>query len=127
MQTGHKVRDVITTDVVTVDLDTAFQDIAAARRVLPRTDRAVAADVARHLLNGGLDLPPGAVSAEVTDGVVVLRGRVARRSMVPVALALVSRVSGVADVVEHLAYAVDDTEFVPDVRDVVGVLLPQRG
>ena len=69
------------------------------------------------------------MSADVTDGVVVLRGRLQRRSMIPVAVALIRRVEGVVDVIEHLTYATDDLALPPASPvnvDILHDLLPRQ-
>ncbi|HYS38204.1 MAG TPA: hypothetical protein VEO01_21505 [Pseudonocardiaceae bacterium] len=72
-------------------------------RGLLRTDRAIAADVTARVLHDALAAPPGTVTASVADGVVILLGRVARRS---------------------LTYTDDDTLFTPS-RPTVGMALPR--
>jgi osmotically-inducible protein OsmY len=47
----------------------------------------------------------------VTDGIVTLRGEVEHKSMVPLAAQLARSADGVVDVVNHLAYAIDDTRL----------------
>jgi len=61
-------------------------------------------EVFRHIF---LTLP-AAVTVEVTDGVVVLRGRLDRKSSVDIAEQLVNAVDGVVDVVNELTYESDD-------------------
>lgn len=61
-------------------------------------------EVLRHIF---LTLP-AAVTVEVTDGVVVLRRRLDRKSSVDIAEQLVNAVDGVVDVVNELTYESDD-------------------
>lgn len=60
-------------------------------------------------LNLGIAVDPATITVEVRDGVVTLRGELARRSMVPIAKSLVRRVDGVVDVDTQLTFTHDDT------------------
>jgi len=114
-------------DALTADAPIALARMIRHRdlfRGLLRTDRAIAADVTARVLHDALAAPPGTITASVTDGVVILLGRVARRSLVPLALALARTVDGVLDVVEHLTYTDDDTQFTPS-QPTVGMPLPR--
>jgi CBS domain-containing protein len=92
-----------------------------------RTDREIATEVRQEVLDRAMQSDINAVSADVTDGVVVLNGRVDRRSLIPTAVALARRVEGVVDVIEHLNYDIDDTGFPasPVTADIVHGLLPR--
>lgn len=74
-----------------------------------RSDHDIATDVRQQVLADVLPTDERAISADVTDGVVVLNGRVDRRSLVPVLMASSWQVDGVVDVIEHLSYGIDDT------------------
>lgn len=89
-----------------------------------RSDHDIASDV-RHEVTPHA---PGELSADVTDGVVVLNGRVHRRSVIPTVVALAHRVEGVVDVIEHLYYDIDDTGMAPTSpvnTDILHGLLPR--
>lgn len=96
--------------------------------VFLRTDNDIARDVTEQVLDGVSWADTASVGADVTDGVVVLRGRLERRSAIPVAVTLARRVEGVVDVIEHLAYSTDDTMFGPTPVnvDILHGLLPHR-
>lgn len=77
-------------------------------RAFLRGDAEIIEDVDRMLL-GELRLPPDAVHAEVSEGIVVLDGCVERRTLAPDAVAHVRSVEGVIDVVDRLTWDYDDT------------------
>lgn len=96
--------------------------------VYARSDHEIAADVRSQVLADVLPANGSGVSADVTDGVVVLNGRVARRSLVPTIMSLSRRVDGVVDVIEHVAYDVDDTGLGPSspaAMEILHRLLPR--
>ncbi|CAL9344888.1 Inosine-5'-monophosphate dehydrogenase [Streptomyces sp. enrichment culture] len=95
-----------------VDEEDRLIGIATRRdllRVFLRTDEEIRRDVADDVLTRALGLPPGAVTVSVRDGMVTLRGRLERRSDVPLAGRLAWRVDGVVGVVSDLTFRVDDT------------------
>jgi CBS domain-containing protein len=99
--------------LVVVDRQGQLAGIASRRdllEVFARSDHDIAADVRDEALVSMLGTDASAVSADVTNGVVVLTGRVSRRSMISVAVALALRVEGVVDVIEHLTWTTDDTD-----------------
>ncbi|MGC9664946.1 CBS domain-containing protein [Planosporangium sp. 12N6] len=77
-------------------------------RVYLRPDAAIADDVAAEVVDRALGLGPAQVRVEVTDGVVTLAGAVERHSTARLAVRLTRTVPGVVDVVDRLAYRVDD-------------------
>lgn len=79
-------------------------------RLFVRSDHDIATDVQQELAPHTAGT---VVSADVTDGVVVLNGRVNRRSVIPTLVALARRVEGVVDIVEHLNYDVEDAGLNP--------------
>ncbi len=98
--------------LVVVDRQGQLAGIASRRdllEVFARSDHDIAADVSADVLVGALGADASAVSADVTDGVVVLTGLLPRRSIVSVAVALALRVEGVVDVIEHLTWTTDDS------------------
>jgi BON domain len=65
----------------------------------------------KEVITNYLGCDPGRAEVTVADGIVTLRGEVERKSMVPVAARMARFVDGVVDVVNHLAYTVDDTHL----------------
>ncbi|WP_405595483.1 CBS domain-containing protein [Streptomyces sp. NBC_01410] len=77
-----------------------------------RRDRAIQEEILEDVVTHTLGLPPSALTVEVTDGRVTLTGRVARKSLIPITLRLCESVDGVVDVIDRLAYDVDDSAAV---------------
>lgn len=71
-------------------------------RVFAHSDDELRAEVEREVFECALGLPPGAVRAEVTDGIVTLTGEVDRESQIPVAESLTHKIAGVVGVVSRL-------------------------
>ncbi|EXG82450.1 CBS domain-containing protein [Cryptosporangium arvum] len=80
-------------------------------RVFTRSDADILREVEREIFLRVLMLPPGMASAEVTDGVVTIRGALARECETEVAGDLVRRVDGVVGVDNQLTYRLDDTTY----------------
>ncbi|MEV5508214.1 CBS domain-containing protein [Streptomyces orinoci] len=78
-------------------------------RVFLREDAAIRAEIDHDLLERTLGLAPSAVTAEVSEGQVVLTGTVEARSMIPVIERLCRSVDGVVSVRQRLDYRSDDT------------------
>lgn len=78
--------------------------------VFVRPDAAIRQDITADLLPYGLFVDRTRVDVQVRDGVVTLAGQLERASLVPITVALVGRVDGVIDVVNHLTYEYDDTD-----------------
>ncbi|TQK49996.1 CBS domain protein [Streptomyces sp. SLBN-118] len=74
-----------------------------------RRDRAIQEEILEDVVTHTLGLPPSSLTVEVTDGRVTLSGTVARKSLIPITLRLCESVDGVVDVVDRLAYDVDDS------------------
>ncbi|MFG1928837.1 CBS domain-containing protein [Cryptosporangium sp. NPDC048952] len=81
-------------------------------KVLTRPDAAIYVEVLSDVVERVLLLTPEAVEVQVTDGVVTLRGRLARRSEAVLVAALVRRIDGVIRVIDELTFDDDDTQFV---------------
>ena len=77
-------------------------------RAFLRDDREIGDDI-DALIRSDPDLEPGAVSATVADGVVLLQGEVERRTMAPDLVARARAIDGVVCVHEHLTWQYDDT------------------
>jgi len=71
--------------------------------------REIRDDITRELRAGSFAASPDEVMADVAVGVVTFAGEVRCKSMLPLVLATIRAVAGVADVEGHLGYAVDDT------------------
>jgi CBS domain-containing protein len=78
------------------------------RRYL-RTDEEIRTEVVDGVLSGVLWLDPIEVDVAVTDGHVVLGGKVDRRSTAQIAARLVRALDGVVGVTDELEWAFDDT------------------
>jgi CBS domain-containing protein len=129
------VRDMMTTEVVTVEPSTPFKEIVArlvGRRVsavpvvdedgrllgvvsradllkvFTRPDEAIRREVVDQVILREFMLDPSQFFIRVHDGVVCLQGAVERRSLVPFLLRAVQGVEGVVRVDNRLAYDVDD-------------------
>ncbi|NUL01912.1 CBS domain-containing protein [Streptomyces lunaelactis] len=74
-----------------------------------RRDRAIQEEILEDVVTHTLGLPPSSLTVEVTDGRVTLSGTVARKSLIPITLRLCESVDGVVDVIDRLAYDVDDS------------------
>ena len=55
----------------------------------------------------------------MADGVVTLGGEVERKSMIPLAVRMARAVDGVVDVVDQLAFSIDDSHL-PTASDLNG-------
>jgi CBS domain-containing protein len=90
--------------------------------VLLRPDAELRAEVLREVFERELCVPPHTVSVRADGGVVTLAGRLERRTMIPIAVALTRRVDGVIDVVSQLTFDLDDTHLKPTEPGDYGVL-----
>jgi CBS domain-containing protein len=81
--------------------------------VFLRGDSDIADEIAHEVFerNLGIEVSPATVTVEVRDGVAILRGELERKSMIPIAETLTSRIDGVVDVNAHLAFIRDDTHI----------------
>ncbi|MFF9403532.1 MULTISPECIES: BON domain-containing protein [unclassified Streptomyces] len=77
-------------------------------RVFLRRDEAIQEEIHRDVLQETMGLAPSAVTAEVRQGEVSLRGNVELKSLVPIIERLCQSVEGVVAVHEHSAYRTDD-------------------
>ena len=82
-------------------------------KVFLRSDAEIHDDVKESVLRRALWLEPHAVKVTVRDGVVLLKGQVEQRSMIPLVVELVSDVEGVVGVDNRLGYEVDDESIRP--------------
>ncbi|MFI5960057.1 CBS domain-containing protein [Cryptosporangium sp. NPDC051539] len=77
-------------------------------RVFARSDAEIRSEVEAEVFDRVLLLEPGTATAWVANGVVTLRGELARRTDVRIAVDLTRRVDGVVGVDDRLGYRVDD-------------------
>ena len=132
---GRTARDVMTSPAVTVAPDATI--VAAARlmdrhrikrlvvvgadgrlagivtprdllRVYLRSADEIRAEIVGEVLTS-FRTNPALVKVTVADGVVTLDGEMGKRSMIPLAIRMAHAVDGVVDVVDRLAFAIDDT------------------
>jgi CBS domain-containing protein len=78
-------------------------------QVFLRPDSDIQHEIIRDVFVRHLGTNPALVHASVTDGLVTLSGVVGKKTMIPLAVAMVRAVDGVVDVLSYLAYAADDT------------------
>ncbi|WP_367325299.1 CBS domain-containing protein [Streptomyces sp. HUAS ZL42] len=82
-------------------------------RVFLRSDHAIREEISGDVLVHTLGLVPDAITVQVLDGRVTLRGTVERRSLVPIVERLCRGVDGVVDVSVDLRHRADDTSAAP--------------
>ncbi|MFI1163462.1 CBS domain-containing protein [Streptomyces sp. NPDC020801] len=119
LMAGHRIER-----LPVVDEENRLLGIVTRRdllRVFLRTDDEIRREVQREVLVNTLWLTPRIVDTTVEDGVVTLTGELERRSDIPVALGMTSRLDGVVDVVDHLTYRLDDSRLKPAEQALHGV------
>ncbi|MFJ3788377.1 CBS domain-containing protein [Kitasatospora sp. NPDC090091] len=79
-------------------------------QVFLRHDTAIREEINHEVLGQTLRLAPGDVQVAVHDGVVTLKGRLPRRSLIPVTERLCRTVDGVVAVHRTLDWSEDDTD-----------------
>ena len=77
-------------------------------KVYDRSDDAIRREIMDDVIVGEFMMAPSRFFIHVNDGVVVLQGRVERRSLLPYVLRAVQGVEGVVRVEDRLAYDIDD-------------------
>ncbi|WP_327365557.1 CBS domain-containing protein [Streptomyces sp. NBC_01217] len=82
-------------------------------RVFLRRDDAIHEEIDRDVLQRTMGFAPSAVTAEVSEGQVVLSGSVEFKSLIPIVDRLCRSVDGVVSVAEHITYRTDDTRSSP--------------
>jgi CBS domain-containing protein len=80
-------------------------------RVFNRPDQAIRREIIDDVIVGEFMTDPDRFFIQVHDGVVVLEGRVERRSLLPYLVRAVHGVEGVVRVENRLAYDVDDRDL----------------
>ena len=79
-------------------------------KVFNRPDRAIRREILDEVIVGEFTMDPARFFIHVDDGVVVLQGRVERRSLIPWLVRAVHGVEGVVRVQDRLTYDIDDVE-----------------
>jgi CBS domain-containing protein len=79
-------------------------------RVFNRADRPIRREIMDEVIVGEFMMDPNRFFIHVDDGVVVLQGRVERRSLIPYLVRAVHGVEGVVRVETRLTYDIDDVE-----------------
>ncbi|MEU8611039.1 BON domain-containing protein, partial [Actinoplanes sp. NPDC048791] len=74
-----------------------------------RLDAVIRDEVMQRVLGRTLMIRPGAIRAEVDEGVVTISGRTTRRTTAVAAAQLTATVPGVTGVVDQLTFDLDDT------------------
>lgn len=108
-----------------LDADGALRGIVSRKDLLSvylRHDADLAGEIREEVLTEAMCVPPQQVSIEVRTGVVTLRGKVERQSMIGVITALTEAVDGVVDVHNEIVAEVDDTHLAPPPPENVGIL-----
>ena len=79
-------------------------------KVFNRPDQAIRREIMDEVIVGEFMMDPNRFFIRVTDGVVVLQGRVERRSLLPYLVRAVHSVEGVVRVKNRLSFDIDDVE-----------------
>lgn len=108
-----------------LDADGELRGIVSRKDLLSvylRHDADLATEIREEVLTRAMCVPPQQVTIEVRDGVVTLRGKVERQSMIEIITALTGAVDGVVDVHNELVADLDDTHIPPPTPQNVGIL-----
>ncbi|HUZ55272.1 MAG TPA: CBS domain-containing protein [Streptosporangiaceae bacterium] len=100
--------------LVVIEADGTLAGIVTPRDLLKvylRTDDDIRSEILGEVIGKYLGCDPDWAEVAVTDGIVTLRGEVERKSMVPLAARMTQSVDGVVNVVNMLAYAIDDSHL----------------
>jgi hypothetical protein len=81
--------------------------------VFTRPDRAIEIEIMDHIIVDDFGMAPGRFFIDVDDGVVVLQGRVERRSLIPYLVRAIHGVEGVVRVKNRLTFDLDDHDAAP--------------
>ena len=79
-------------------------------KVFNRPDQAIRREIMDEVIVGEFMMDPNRFFIDVTDGVVVLQGRVERHSLLPYLVCAVHSVEGVVRVKNRLSFDIDDVE-----------------
>jgi CBS domain-containing protein len=111
----HRVRHLIVTDD-----EGRLAGIVAPRDLLKvylRSDDEIRTEIMHDVITNYLGTDPARAKVGVADGVVTLGGEVEKKSMIRLAVKMARSVDGVIDVVDTLAYAIDDSRL-PSASDL---------
>ncbi|MFI9025220.1 CBS domain-containing protein [Streptomyces sp. NPDC053560] len=89
--------------------------------VFLRSDDDIRKEVVDEVLVRTLWLEPRTIDVSVHGGTVTLTGTLQRRSEIPLALRLTSRIDGVVEVIDHLGYQEDDSRLRPSEQALHGI------
>ncbi|WP_052864276.1 CBS domain-containing protein [Streptomyces niger] len=89
--------------------------------VFLRSDDDIRKEVVDEVLVRTLWLEPHTIDVSVHGGTVTLSGTLQRRSEIPLALRLTSRIDGVVEVIDHLGYQEDDSRLRPSEQALHGI------
>jgi CBS domain-containing protein len=95
-------------------------------RVFLRSDRAIRGEIVADVLGRTLLIDPAAISVDVADGVVTMRGQLEHKSLIPIVERLCRSVDGVVALHAQLSYAFDDTRTDLEPPVVRGVMQPHH-
>jgi CBS domain-containing protein len=150
---GAVARDLMTRNVVTVEVDAALARAARLMheervkrlpvvdetgkllgivtradllKVFLRPDHEIAMDVESALMGPTGWVEPGRIRVMVVDGVATLEGLVERRGQIPIILGIAQSVDGVVDVEGRLSYDLEDVTSGLEVHTPWGVYWPGR-
>jgi hypothetical protein len=79
--------------------------------VFDRPDQDIRREITDEVIVGAFSMDPSRFFIHVDDGVVVLQGRLERRSLLPYLVRAVHGVEGVVRVEDRLAWDVDDRDL----------------
>lgn len=72
--------------------------------VFSRPDSEIAAEISDHVVRRAMSIRPESIQVQVSDGIVDVRGRLARGGQIPLMIELIHAVDGVVDVQSHLTH-----------------------
>ncbi|APA98355.1 CBS domain-containing protein [Nocardia seriolae] len=108
-----------------LDDDGTLRGIVSRKDLLSvylRDDADLAAEIREEVLTRAMCVPGPDVTLEVRGGIITLRGKVERQSMIDIITALTEAVDGVVDVRNELVADFDDTKIPPPPPENVGIL-----
>ncbi|MVU77605.1 CBS domain-containing protein [Nocardia sp. ET3-3] len=108
-----------------LDADGALHGIVSRKDLLSvylRADADLAAEIREEVLTRAMCVPPPDVTLEVRGGIVTLRGKVERQSMIEIITVLTQAVDGVVEVRNEIRSDYDDTDIPPPPPENVGIL-----
>ncbi len=113
-----------------LDADGVLRGIVSRRDLLSvylRHDADLATEIREQVLTRALSVAPMNVRVQVHGGVVTLRGKVVRQSMIEVITSLTETVDGVIDVRNEIVAETDDTHRPPTSPEALTMTHPRTG